>query len=107
MSYLKDLVDSKLEKYRDQWRKKTPNKKWAVIYGFGDLMCKSIGVRAYSDMKVTWYSALPGLVTVTYLVCAFYTLWFYFNEGDILRGMPCTCVSGIVITVSSVSLRIR
>lgn len=83
-----------------EWKMKSPKQKWQTFYGFGDWMCKLIGIHIYDDLNNYWYSYSPALLTFIHFLLTIYTIQLHAKDGDILREMECTCVIGIVVTVS-------
>lgn len=92
----------KLQSKRFQWYEKTPKQKWQMIYDFTKSSAEIIGIHALGDMKNNWYSATIGLIILFYISTAAYTIYYYTNRGEFLRGSECLCCIGIVVTVSSI-----
>lgn len=88
-----------IESKQEDWHKKNPKQKWQTIYDTADAMSKIIGLRFFSDMKVNWYSYTCGVMIFIYFSTVAYTIQFYFKKGEILKGLECTCVIGLVISV--------
>lgn len=82
------------------WDTFTPKQKWKILFKFGDLSARVIGLNFYSDLKLSrfWFLALI-IVTVYYLLIV-YTLIYCGINGYLVDGLPCLCAAGICISVS-------
>lgn len=77
----------------------TPKQKWLTVFNFGAKMFEVLDIRVYTDMKNGWLSYSGAALSFLYVALVSYTMWFYYEEGDFLKGMECTYTAGIVITV--------
>lgn len=91
---------SKLLKYVDEWRNKTPKEKWQAVYNCGGLLSESIGVTVYTTMDNYWFSYFSEVVSAIYFLTSIYTIWYYYEKQEYLRGLQGTCAIGIVVAVS-------
>ena len=90
---------SKLHSICEWWMEKNPAEKWIAISDFGRIMCESIGIHVFSDMKNNWYSASCGICAAIYFALNFYTIQFYLRRNEIVKIIECTYFIGIVIGV--------
>lgn len=89
----------KLKQFQGEWYLKTPKQKWQVVHKFGAKVSELIGVRAYTDMKIGWYSYVAAVMIFVYVILVSYTMCVYFKQGDFLKGIECTYTVGIVSAV--------
>lgn len=94
-----DLL-KKFQINRKKWLSKTPKEKFNVLYEIGNKMCRLVGIRIFSDMKVYWYTASDGIMYAIYFLLVIYTIVYYTKIDEFLRGLQSTVVIGIVVTVS-------
>lgn len=92
LKQLKDLTD--------KWHLRTPKQKWLLIYTVAAEASEIIGVTVYGDLKIHWYTYVPGLFCLLHLTMILTTLSKYSMEGNYARGLECTCSSGMMIAVS-------
>lgn len=90
----------KYQRIRIQWQVKSPAEKWDCIINLGKIFGDWIGVRMFGDMKIVWYSALPGICGVIFFLLVLYTLQYDLRRGAFVKAMECTYVVGIVVEVS-------
>lgn len=86
----------KYQELKESYQKKSPKQKWETIYNIGSVLCSLIGIRVYSDMKNRWYSYGCIVMIFEYLFLVFYTMWYYFKQGEFLKGIECTYTAGTV-----------
>lgn len=72
---------------RAKWQRKTPKEKFDDLYRLGDKMCRLVGIRIFSDMKVYWYTASDGIMYAIYFLLVIYTIDYYTKRGEFLRGL--------------------
>lgn len=58
-----------------------------------------IGVRFLSDMRLYWLSYCAGLMVLTYLILATYTVIYYTYHDMFSTGLKATCVVGVAVPV--------
>lgn len=98
-----------LNTFKGEWRKKTPKQKWLFIYNIAAKSSEAIGIRVYTDLKITWFSYFGAAMGLVHFPCVFHTLWISYKKGELLKGMQCTCTCAIMISVryNSVTLQNR
>lgn len=89
-----------IQRIKEWWQAKNPHQKWHTIDEFGKLICESIGIRTYTDMKFYWYTASSGVTAAIYFALNIYTIQFYFYRHEYDRIIECTFLVGAVIGVS-------
>lgn len=94
------LMNKYVRKYIEKWRMKTPLQKWQTIYDTGAFFSAWIGLTTYTTLKNSWYSYSSAVVSFFYLFTTSYTIWYYFERGEYLRGLQGTCAVGIVYSVN-------
>lgn len=93
-------LKSKWQRMWDWWHVKCSEEKWDFIIKVAKVSGDLIGVRMFSDIKkVDWYSGICGLVIATFFSTTTYTVQYYLLRGELVRGMECTYVVGVVIAV--------
>lgn len=96
---LRNCVVQWLDQIREWWHSKSTKQKWQTIYDFGGMLAEFLGMKIYGDMKDFWYNYNIFTLAVYYAVSVLYTLWYFINEGDPMRGLQCTCTIGVLVTV--------
>lgn len=100
---VKWLENLRLLKWRrnliEQWRQKSPKQKWLFIYNINDIMLRMLGIRILNDMKIYWFTCFCIVISLIHFPTSYYTIWIYYERGDILTGMQCTCSCGALIPV--------
>lgn len=99
VNFILELIQ-KCHKYLDKGHMQSPKQKWQRIYDLAGSFADAIGITAYSTLKVYWFSYISDVMGFFYLSTTLYTVWFYFNQGEYLRGLQATCAIGIMITVN-------
>lgn len=93
-----------------EWHKKTPFEKWCVFYGIGRTSLIPTGFTAFEpDQTVRWYSYITVAYIFGYFILALHTVVYYITQGDFAKGLPCTCMLGVLVSVCfppSVSIKI-
>lgn len=96
MSKVQDILNY----FKLQWEIRTARQRCRLVYLIGKLASESIGLTAYGDLNNYWYSYFPAFLGFFHCGTIVYTMWLYFPQGEYKRGMECTCVLGVVITVN-------
>lgn len=91
----------KYQSVQENWSAKTPTEKWHAIHDIADMISRLVGIHAYSDLKVYWYSASCGILGMIYILLNIYTVQYYLRRGEFVRGMQCTYLVGMSVAVSS------
>lgn len=96
---------------RKEWHKRTPFEKWSFFYGIGRTSLMPTGFTVFeADQTVRWYSYITLAYIVGYFFLALHTVVYYIVHGDFAKGLPCTCMFGVLISVGfppSVSIEIN
>lgn len=82
---------------------RTPYQKWKLMSSTCDFLCRSVGVRVMSDCRTTWATPIGALSILLYLICTFYTNWYYWDENKITAIQP-HCLMALVVPVIKFSL---
>lgn len=93
---------SKLWQIQEWWCSKDPKQKWDLLHDFGRVMCESIGIRIFSDMRNYWYSASCGVCAFLYYLLEFYTIQYYLRRNQFIEAIECI---SLVCAVFGVSVR--
>lgn len=94
-----ETLKSKFDRILDWWKDKTPIQKWNSIMQIGIAPGHLIGVHLFCDLLINWYSASCGLMIAMFFTLNFYTIQFYLRRSEIVRGMECTYLVGVVVGV--------
>lgn len=94
---------TQLRKIHDWWHTKNPKQKWDTIHDFGRIICDSIGIRIFSDMKNDWYTASATVCAIIYFVLNFYTIQYYLHRNDFVKIIECTYLIGFAVGVSLIN----
>lgn len=89
-------------KYTEFWQKierMSPKEKAMMPIKVARTLLNLIGVRFLSDLRVFWYSYVPGITVLTYTLLAVYTLIYYTYHNQFSTGLKGTCVIGVAIPV--------
>lgn len=85
---------------RLKWAQKSSTEKWRFLYNIPKTLLNMLGVRAFDDMKVNWWSHM-GNFTIAYIwLMTIYTLIYHYREKRFLVGCRCLCGLGIVVSVN-------
>lgn len=84
------------------WSNKSPAEKWESIIGIAKTFGNLVGVRVFSDLRLYWYSASPGVCIGIFYLLNLYTIQYYLRRGSFVRGMECTYLIGAVVGVREV-----
>lgn len=94
------FLENFVRKYVEKWQKLTPRQKWKIIYNIGGILSEAAGVTVYTTMKRSWYTYAADMLLLSWFVSVFYTIWYYFRQGEYFRGVQGTCAVGIVFSVN-------
>lgn len=94
----------RIDRLKSWWHNKTPRQKWQTIHDLGANLSKLLGLNIYGDLKDFWYNYTIHVLVAYYVFTVSYTIWYYFDEGNPMIGLQCTCTLGVVVTVSLTSL---
>lgn len=90
---------SPLRRIHEWWSNKIPAEKWETIISIAKISGNLVGVRVFSDLRVYWYSASPGICIGIFYLLNLYTIQYYMRRGAFVRGMECTYLIGAVVGV--------
>lgn len=96
--------NNRVSTFFDDVKKMTPKEKALLIIKAARFLCDLVGVRFLSDMKIYWLSYGAAAMVFTYLVLATYTVIYNTYHDNFLHGIKATCVIGIGVPVSLLSL---
>lgn len=81
------------------WTTKSPSEKWDSIIGIAKISGDLDGIRVFTDAKVYWYTATPGVCIGVFYLLNLYTIQYYMRRGEFVRGMECMYLIGAVVGV--------
>lgn len=90
---------SKFYGIREWWMAKSPAEKWITISDLGRIMCESIGIRVFSDMKNYWYTASCGVCAFLYFGLEFYTVQYNLRRNEFVKAIENIYLVGAVVGV--------
>lgn len=91
---------NKFVSFKEEWRLKSPKQKWSFVHNIAAKCSEIIGIRLFTDAKVTWLSFISLGIGIFYFPGISYTIWNSYNKGEFLLGMQCTCTLGMAVMVS-------
>lgn len=83
-----------------QWHLRNAYQKWCFFYGIGKICLKPFGIPLYEEdqtIALRAYFFATGLIG--YMSLSLYTTFHYICKGDFSKGLPCTCLLGVTISV--------
>lgn len=88
-----------LHEIRNWWLNQRPAHKWMLISDFGRMICETIGIRNFSDMKNYWYTASGGVCLLIYTILDVYTIYYHWRRNEIIKIAECSYLIGYSIGV--------
>ena len=89
-----------LKNVQAEWKYKTPMQKWCYFYGIGKGAYGVVRMPNMNDINhvhwIAYYSCSYSILTVFLM---FYSLFYYARDGNLLMGLPSTCIGSILIGV--------
>ena len=93
-------LKSKWERMWDWWHVKSPEEKWDSIINVAKVAGDLVGARMFGDIKkVDWYTGICGLMILIFFTTNIYTVQYYLLRNELVRGMECTYIVGVVVAV--------
>lgn len=83
-----------------QWRLKSSKEKFQFLYNIPKTMFEMVGVRVFSDMKITLYSQLGNLMIFYYVSMTIHTIYYWTKKNRFIFSLRCLCGMGIMISVN-------
>lgn len=78
----------------------SPKGKWLFVRNTGIFVYKFVGIPFLDpDFEIWWYSYSGCYTVVHVLICFFYTVWYYSNAGEYLRGLLLVSAVGMFVPV--------
>lgn len=90
---------NRVSSFFDDIKRMTPKQKALLVVKSCRVLCDAVGLRFLSDLKVFWLSYCAGIMAVTYIILAIYTVAYYTHHNNFSHGIKATCVVGIAIPV--------
>lgn len=94
----------RISTFFDDVKKMTPKAKASLVIKAYRTLCDLIGIRFLSDMKIYWLTYFPAIMVCIYVVLTIYTVIYNTYHNNFLHGIKATCVVGIGVPVSVLSL---
>lgn len=80
---------------------KTPLEKWCYLYGIGRMFMAPIGYTIFEDdQTLRWYSKTTPIFCITYVLLSVNTAFYYIEQGEFFKFLPCTCLLALIFSVS-------
>lgn len=85
---------------RNKWHLRTPFQKWCYLYGIGRVCLIPVGFTLYKeDQTIQLRSMFLVVCLAAYLLLSVYTTLYYTIHGAFSRGLLCTCLLGVGLSV--------
>lgn len=96
MEFIKSIPSAKRE-----WKSKTPYEKWCCFYNCGKIACDFVRVPLFRENlnEIHWSGYLSFSYMILDGILSIYTLHYYTMRGEMLMGLPSTCLMFVFIGV--------
>lgn len=77
----------------------TPFRKFEMLRNFTDSVLRTHGVHVLGECESTWRTAMAPIAVAQFLLFAFYTTYYYWNENKITAIQPYTVVAIVSVSI--------
>lgn len=84
-----------------EWKWKTPMQKWCFLYSIGKAACSLIRVAVFQEhaTNIHWFGYFSFVYVTIDMILSLYTVCYYINHGEMILGLPSTCIAALVCGV--------
>lgn len=96
----------KVRQFVDKWKLKSSKEQFSILYNIPNKILETVGVHAFGNGHVYWYSHWISVIVGSLLLLVMYTLCYFGVIGEFMIGIRSLCAIGITVPVIQSCLNI-